>query len=123
MNAWAVEHGPLDFIVALGDNFYPAGITGVLDPLWKTCWEDMFLTHGTLRVPWHAVLGNHDYMGSPEAEVSLRGSHSGSLHVVALWRIFVLILLLVDYVDCVHILTAQSWRYMALPVSKLSPAL
>ena len=29
----------------------------------------MFLKYKRLRVPWKAVLGNHDYEGTPEAEV------------------------------------------------------
>jgi len=56
-------------ILALGDNFYPGGVTSVQDPLFKTVWEDIFLCHEELRVPWKVCLGNHDYYGCPEAQI------------------------------------------------------
>jgi len=49
-----------DFVVLLGDNFYPSGVTSILDTQWKTKFEDMY---GDWGVPVYAVLGNHDYGG------------------------------------------------------------
>jgi len=49
-----------DFVVLLGDNFYPSGVTSILDTQWKTKFEDMY---GNWGVPVYAVLGNHDYGG------------------------------------------------------------
>jgi acid phosphatase len=56
------------FVLALGDNFYDKGVESVDDPLWKSMFEDVY-THPALQVPWHAVLGNHDYGGNPQAQI------------------------------------------------------
>lgn len=69
------------FIISAGDNFYPSGVEGVLEPFaddftsfefeyWKRC----FLKHASLRVPFYAVLGNHDYMGQWEAQIEFSRS-------------------------------------------------
>jgi tartrate-resistant acid phosphatase type 5 len=60
---------PPSFILGLGDNFYPGGVTSCEDPQFQTNWADVFLRHDELKVPWHIVLGNHDYYGSPEAQI------------------------------------------------------
>ena len=39
------------------------------DPLWNTVFVDRF---GEIDLPWYAVLGNHDHLGVPEAQVSRR---------------------------------------------------
>jgi len=57
------------FILGLGDNFYPSGVDSVTDRKFKTHWEDVFLIHSSLRVPWHVALGNHDYDGNPDAQI------------------------------------------------------
>lgn len=62
------------FVLALGDNFYPSGVKSVSDPNWKRCWEDVFLVHKALRVPWRVCLGNHDYDGNPKAQVDFTTS-------------------------------------------------
>lgn len=54
------------FVLSLGDNFYPYGVDSVQSPMFKTHWEDVFLIHPELRVPWKVVLGNHDYGGNPQ---------------------------------------------------------
>lgn len=51
-------------VLLLGDNFYPHGIESEDDPRWKE-WEQTVLP----SCPWYAVLGNHDYLGDPMAEV------------------------------------------------------
>ncbi|NOY28370.1 MAG: hypothetical protein GXP62_21135, partial [Oligoflexia bacterium] len=50
------------FVVYLGDNFYPKGITGPDDPQWITKWSSIY---GDLGLPFYAVLGNHDYGNPP----------------------------------------------------------
>ena len=40
-----------DFVVLLGDNFYPSGVTSILDTQWKTKFEDMY---GNWGVPVYA---------------------------------------------------------------------
>lgn len=63
------------FVVALGDNFYPRGVGSVSDPHWRLVFEEVY-TAPSLQIPWYAVLGNHDYRGSPEAEIDYAGVSS-----------------------------------------------
>lgn len=56
------------FILAVGDNVYPDGVTGVTDPKWRTSYEAVY-SAPSLQRPWYAVLGNHDYHGDPQAQV------------------------------------------------------
>jgi acid phosphatase len=56
------------FVISVGDNFYEDGITGVDDPKWKTSFEDVY-SAPSLQVPWHAILGNHDYHGDSQAQI------------------------------------------------------
>lgn len=48
------------FVVNTGDNFYPAGVTGVDCKMWEHTWGQVYqgLPDGT---PWYSVYGNHDY--------------------------------------------------------------
>lgn len=56
------------FFVSTGDNFYEDGVASVEDPLWRSCFEEVY--EGPLLFkPWYAVLGNHDYVGSAQAQV------------------------------------------------------
>ncbi|UAK23932.1 purple acid phosphatase family protein [Sphingomonas nostoxanthinifaciens] len=55
-------------VLAVGDNFYDVGVTSVDDPLWQSMYEHVY-THPALQVPWHAMLGNHDYTSNPQAQV------------------------------------------------------
>jgi tartrate-resistant acid phosphatase type 5 len=57
---------PFHLGLTLGDNFYPAGVSGVDDPVWRTLWEE---SHGKLGIPFFATLGNHDYDGNSQAEI------------------------------------------------------
>ena len=50
-------------LIFLGDNFYPVGVTGVHDPQWKLYERDF-------RNPSYAIVGNHDYLGSVNAQIS-----------------------------------------------------
>jgi acid phosphatase len=58
----------IDFVLALGDNFYPNGVQSVADPQWRSSFEDIYTAH-SLNVDWYVVLGNHDYRGNPEAQL------------------------------------------------------
>jgi hypothetical protein len=58
----------VQFILALGDNFYPSGVRSTADPQWRASFEDVYSAHA-LNVDWYVVLGNHDYKGNPQAEV------------------------------------------------------
>ncbi len=56
------------FIVTVGDNYHGKGIVSATDPRWKTEYEDIY-SDASLQVPWYPTLGNHDYEGSPKAEI------------------------------------------------------
>ena len=62
MATYAAKQGTIQAIVLCGDNFYMK-LSGVDDPIWKTCFEDMYDIK-RLSMPFFAVLGNHDYDGN-----------------------------------------------------------
>ena len=49
-----------DFVVSVGDNFYEGGLNAADDPEFTQSFTQVY-THPSLQVPWHVVLGNHDY--------------------------------------------------------------
>ena len=56
------------FILALGDNFYDDGVSSVDDAKWKSVFSGSF--RGALSsASWYPVLGNHDYLGDPDAQI------------------------------------------------------
>ncbi|HEX2937081.1 MAG TPA: metallophosphoesterase [Bacteroidales bacterium] len=63
----------IDFILTCGDNFQVAGVTSTGDPLWQSNFVNIY-SDSALLVPWYPALGNHDYMGNPEAEVAYSSS-------------------------------------------------
>ena len=62
----------LDGILYLGDNFYNNGITSTYDPLWRSHFEDVYPSE--LNCPFFSILGNHDYLGNPDAQVAYSSS-------------------------------------------------
>ena len=56
------------FVLAMGDNFYFAGVKSVHDPLWQSVWQTRF-TAPSLMTPWFACLGNHDHYGNAQAQI------------------------------------------------------
>ena len=56
----------VEFIAALGDVHHFWGVRSVQDPLWLTNFEWIY-KHPQLMIPWHPVLGNHEYRGSTQA--------------------------------------------------------
>jgi metallophosphoesterase superfamily enzyme len=60
MAEWAEDNDP-EFIVALGDNFYPNGVHGVNDPQWDLKWYNIYYNDSIKDLPWYITVGNHDY--------------------------------------------------------------
>ena len=57
-----------EFILSLGDNFYPNGVASVDDYQFTRSFEDIYSDH-SLMVDWFVILGNHDYRGNPDAQI------------------------------------------------------
>jgi tartrate-resistant acid phosphatase type 5 len=56
------------FILSLGDNFYPDGVESSTDEQWETTFRQIF-TGKNLYCSWYSVLGNHDYLLNPQAQI------------------------------------------------------
>ena len=67
MGQWGLEH-PNDFVISAGDNFYPKGVVSETDPLWHYSFENIYTAH-SLQCDWYPVLGNHDYLSDPDAQI------------------------------------------------------
>jgi tartrate-resistant acid phosphatase type 5 len=67
MGVWGAEH-PNDFVISVGDNIYPQGVVSELDPQWHYCFESIYTAH-SLQCDWYPVLGNHDYLADPDAQI------------------------------------------------------
>ncbi|ESW30776.1 hypothetical protein PHAVU_002G181500 [Phaseolus vulgaris] len=59
----------IDFVISTGDNFYEDGLKGVDDPAFYSSFVDIYTAH-SLQKTWYSVLGNHDYRGDVEAQLS-----------------------------------------------------
>lgn len=66
-----------DFLLTLGDNIYDSGVMSVDDVAWQ---ERVEVPYGPMKLPMYATLGNHDYRGSPQAQVDYT-AHS------SMWRL------------------------------------
>src|SRR5687768_2876700 len=58
----------VQFIITTGDNFYPTGVTSTSDPHWERSFNLVYDKKGHM-VPWYPTVGNHDYNGSPSAQI------------------------------------------------------
>jgi tartrate-resistant acid phosphatase type 5 len=56
------------FVISVGDNFYENGVASTDDPHWQTSFLNVYKAD-SLQVPWHVIMGNHDYHGNPEAQL------------------------------------------------------
>lgn len=59
----------IDFVISTGDNFYEDGLTGEDDPAFLDSFTSIY-TAPSLQTQWYNVLGNHDYRGDVEAQLS-----------------------------------------------------
>lgn len=57
-----------EFVVTVGDNFYPNGVGSTQDPQWEKSFEDVYHQH-SLHEDWLICLGNHDYNGNIQAQI------------------------------------------------------
>lgn len=62
------DNNKSDFILTLGDNFYPTGVTSTNDQKWITSFENIYTGYLT-TIPWYITIGNHDYGGSVQAQI------------------------------------------------------
>lgn len=53
MNHYAETQKKPSFVLGLGDNFYPVGVSSVGDKQFNKSWSDIFLIYESLRVPWN----------------------------------------------------------------------
>ncbi len=68
MNDWAQKENP-KFIITTGDNFYPIGVADTKDIHWQESFEKIYNGVTIADKPWHVAVGNHDYLGSVDAEI------------------------------------------------------
>jgi tartrate-resistant acid phosphatase type 5 len=65
----------VDAAILLGDNFYPVGIrTDVRDPQFTDVFENI-VTRELPHIDFHAILGNHDWMGNADAQLEYSSIH------------------------------------------------
>lgn len=57
-----------NFIISVGDNFYPNGIESTQDYHWISSFESVY-TDPALYRDWYVSLGNHDYQGNVQAQI------------------------------------------------------
>ena len=67
MGQWASSH-PNNFVISVGDNFYPKGVVSENDPLLNHSFENIYTAH-SLQCDWYPILGNHDYGSEPDAQI------------------------------------------------------
>jgi len=72
MGSFCAQHG-CDFVLLLGDNFYPDGVHSVSDPQWQSKFEEPY---ADLKFPFYPTLGNHDYFGNIEAQINYSSESS-----------------------------------------------
>ncbi|OMO87745.1 hypothetical protein COLO4_20591 [Corchorus olitorius] len=59
----------IDFVVSTGDNFYEKGLASPHDLNFKDSFTNIY-TANSLQKQWYSVLGNHDYRGNVQAQLS-----------------------------------------------------
>src|SRR5690606_11105885 len=57
-----------EFIISVGDNFYPIGIQSTQDYQWTSSFESTYKDPG-VYTDWYVALGNHDYRGNVQAQI------------------------------------------------------
>lgn len=57
-----------EFVLSVGDNFYPNGVASIHDEHWDISFNDVY-THPALYIDWFVALGNHDHRGDIQAQI------------------------------------------------------
>ncbi|AAG28815.1 hypothetical protein [Arabidopsis thaliana] len=65
----ALQEMDINFVVSTGDNIYDNGMKSIDDPAFQLSFSNIY-TSPSLQKPWYLVLGNHDYRGDVEAQLS-----------------------------------------------------
>ena len=60
---------PPDFVLTVGDNFYPSGVSGPGDPIWGSHFEAVYRGPFWDGLVFYPILGNHDHQGKPEGQI------------------------------------------------------
>lgn len=66
LEQWCEARG-CDFLIGLGDNFYPSGITDIDDEKFETHFESVY---SAVNFPFYMSLGNHDVIGDVDAQIA-----------------------------------------------------
>lgn len=64
-------------VIFLGDNFYYTGVSSTEDPIWDSRFEKMYSGECLRKLSFYAILGNHDYRGSADAQIAYTRSKGG----------------------------------------------
>ena len=72
--ALACQKSSASFVISVGDNFYETGLTSLEDDQWQLSFEKVY-DAPSLQVPWYVILGNHDYIGKTEPQLSYGKTH------------------------------------------------
>jgi acid phosphatase len=64
-------------VVLLGDNFYYTGVESTRDPLWESRFETVYSGDCLKKIPFYAILGNHDYRGVADAQIEYTRVRAG----------------------------------------------
>lgn len=60
----------VDYVLALGDNFYMKGIPDDVNSIrFQATWNKVY-TQDALQVPWFVIAGNHDHYGNVTAQIA-----------------------------------------------------
>lgn len=62
-------------VIFLGDNFYPHGVKTVDDEQWESKFRRPYSLSCLQKLPFYALLGNHDYKGNPKAQIEYKGQN------------------------------------------------
>lgn len=65
INRLAKKYHPR-YVINQGDFFHDQGVRDAKDSLWNAQFENMFNVP-ELNVKWYSILGNHEYIGNPQA--------------------------------------------------------